>query len=649
MIRHVRVKHRTKPKLCIPIILAFAQYVGVALGFVIPLRDFHICSNYAPSKLTERNQKLSVTRSPNEDGTAVPLFNVPVDDSNNSFRVKDVSSLQEFEYDGDLDNKESEEHFSNVDYQVDESLAIDDTEENNLSRKLYTRDDDDILTEREDRLYIDESGRRRKVETCVLVGVEELTAMRRDRRKFQASENPEELGVQFSLEESMTEMRDLIKTSGLELVGEITQRLNKINPKTYIGSGKVKETQEFLNELECCTVVFDAELTPGQQKALENSFNKEVIQNDFLGADQIGEVKVLDRTALILDIFAQHAKTREGKLQVDLALHVYRKPRLTKMWTHLERQSGAGGVGLRGPGESQLEIDKRLLRDRINVLQKKINAVQTQRDIHRKGRSRMGLPTLALVGYTNSGKSTMLNHLTRAGVMAESMLFATVDPTTRKVKLPGLKTHPEVLLTDTVGFIQKLPTQLVAAFRATLEEVIEADVLVHIMDVNNPVWEKQEVAVKQVLSEIGAGDKPIVRVFNKIDMLDNDVAEDLQYEAVMMPGYAVATSALTGTGMVDFVAAVEDALKDLLVPIEVLLPYCNGKEVNMIQEVGHVENIEYKVEGTYLQARVPVAVANRLTHFNVDGENSINLTDASASEDGIDWVVTKRDRHLLED
>jgi len=299
----------------------------------------------------------------------------------------------------------------------------------------------------------------------------------------------------------MDEMRELIDTSGMELAGEIIQRMNDVNPRTYIGTGKVQECQQLMDELGSCTVIFDAELSPGQQKTLENIFNKEVIQNDFLGSEQL-TVKIIDRTALILDIFAQHAKTREGKLQVDLALHEYRKPRLTKMWTHLERQSGAGGVGLRGPGESQLEIDKRLIRDRIIVLKRKIDSVQKQRDIHRKGRSNLGLPVLALVGYTNAGKSTLLNYLTRAGVMAENILFATLDPTTRKVKLPGLKTHPEVLLTDTVGFIQKLPTQLVAAFRATLEEVQEADVLVHVIDSSSDVWENQERAVKQVLAEI---------------------------------------------------------------------------------------------------------------------------------------------------
>jgi len=574
--------------------------------------------------------------------------------------VKDVSSFQTVGDDGD-DNINVEAFLDDEDL-YSEGLHDTDGNDDDVSFD-YERDEDDIRTEREDRLYVDDSGRRVKVETCILVGVEELAAMRKDRRDQQrqlladssSSGNVKnDLDVYFSMEESMTEMRDLIKTSGLELVGEVTQRLNEVNPKTYIGTGKVAETLEMLTKLDSCTVVFDAELSPGQQKALENAFNKEIIQNDFLGADQIGNINVIDRTALILDIFAQHAKTREGKLQVDLALHEYRKPRLTKMWTHLERQSGAGGVGLRGPGESQLEIDRRLLRDRIIVLKRKIDDVQTHRDIHRKGRERMGLPVLAIVGYTNAGKSTLLNHLTRAGVMVEDILFATLDPTTRKVKLPGLKTHPEVLLTDTVGFIQKLPTQLVAAFRATLEEVREADVLVHVMDVSSPAWQKQEVAVLQVLKEIDVGEKPIVRVFNKIDALDGDgVMENMQLEAAMMPGHSVAISALTGEGMVDFVSTVEEALMALLIPVEVLIPYTNGREVNMVQEVGHVVNIEYREDGTYIQARVPESIANRLTSFNVESsgeqQQSVNyFINAKASlevEEEMDWTAIGRGRH----
>lgn len=263
----------------------------------------------------------------------------------------------------------------------------------------YERDAVDIMEEREDRLYMDELGRGKELEKCILIGVEDLATKRRKSRHRpqldlgdgDLSASSDKNGVYFTLEESMVEMRELVKTAGLRLVGEITQRLNEVNPKTYIGTGKVQEALELMKETDCTTVVFDAELSPGQQKALENAFNQKTLQNDF--QVQGGEIKVVDRTALILDIFAQHAKTREGKLQVHLALCNYRKPRLTRMWSHLERQRASGtqgGVGLRGPGESQLEIDKRLLRDQIIGLKEKIDDVQKQRAIHRKWNSRLG-------------------------------------------------------------------------------------------------------------------------------------------------------------------------------------------------------------------------------------------------------------------
>ena len=526
------------------------------------------------------------------------------------------------------------------------------------------RDNTDILEEREDRLYVDQFGIKRKVEKCVLVGVEDLSiSLRSKRAPYNGNINDisynignmmindkysiiddEDDDVPFTLEESMTEMRELIKTAGLQLVGEITQRLHQINPRTYVGTGKVDEANQLLLQNDCCTIVFDAELTPGQQKHLENAFNRKVIENDFLV--QEGEIKVIDRTALILDIFAQHAKTREGKLQTDLALHIYRKPRLTKMWTHLERQSGAGGVGLRGPGESQLEIDKRLIRDRIIVLKKKIDEVQQQRTMHRRGRERMGLPILSLVGYTNAGKSSLLNYLTRSGVLAESMLFATLDPTTRKVKLPGLKTHPEVLLTDTVGFIQKLPTHLVAAFRATLEEVREADVLVHVIDISNPSWKKQERAVNAVLADIGASNKPVVRVLNKMDLLNHVDAEFYRREAASTD-MTVAVSALHGDGIADFVSVVEAAMSELLESIEVIIPYSKGDELNSVHEQGNVEVVDYREQGTYVRAFVPKSIANRLAPYSIreppspfpDGKNKKILYDTD------DWVAIGRGRH----
>ncbi|KAL3775314.1 hypothetical protein ACHAWO_012273 [Cyclotella atomus] len=547
--------------------------------------------------------------------------------------------------------------FVDIETDYDQILSSDDasTTITDSSELIDDEDQDRILTEREDRLFL--TTNVKKIETCILIGVEDLSSLRRNKKEARKSNiDLASYNLDFSLEESMIEMRELIKTAGLDLRGEITQRLQEINPKTYIGTGKVIEAQTLLNEMNaklekegqppCCTVVFDAELTPGQQKALENAFNKKVIENDFLGSKQGDVINVVDRTALILDIFAQHAKTREGKLQVDLALHEYRKPRLTRMWTHLERQSGAGGVGLRGPGETQLEVDKRILRDRIIVLKEKINEVQKQRDLHRRSRKKKGLPVLALVGYTNAGKSTLLNSLTKAGILAENILFATLDPTTRRVKLPGYKTHPEVLLTDTVGFIQKLPTQLVAAFRATLEEVREADVLIHMIDISNPTWKKQEQSVNEVLEEIDAGDKPIVRVYNKIDLLDKADAESIKLEAALAEDFSVGVSSLTGEGLADFVAVVENALSGLLVRVELELPYSCGNEINLIHEVGAIDVIDYRENGTYVLGKVPRSLAMKLDQYSVaNNDGQEDTSESNGKEDEIDWAALAKGRH----
>ena len=631
------------------IVMFLAASSNVVMGFILPA---HFAYRYKTSSI------MNSSPGAEEQVANAQLFDVSDFTENDSIEVSNDNAVFFEDIESDYDTLSPST--------PDQTTAVE-SGDTLIENNALTDEEDRILTDQEDRLF-QFINNTQKVESCILIGVENLSSVRKAKKMSRREQNElqgnnennigidlDDIGLSWSLEESMVEMRELIKTSGLNLAGEMTQRLQEVNPRTYIGTGKVKEAQSLLDEINhqlekagensCCTVVFDAELSPGQQKALENAFNKKVIENDFLaGADDDEVIKVVDRTALILDIFAQHAKTREGKLQVDLALHEYRKPRLTRMWTHLERQSGSGGVGLRGPGETQLEVDKRILRDRIIVLKNKIDDVQKQRDLHRRGRKRGGLPVLALVGYTNAGKSTLLNCLTKAGILAENILFATLDPTTRRVKLPGYKTHPEVLLTDTVGFIQKLPTQLVAAFRATLEEVKEADVLVHIVDVSNPCWRKQEDSVTTVLEEIGAGDKPIVRVFNKLDLLDSEDAEMIKYEAACAEDYSVGISSLTGEGLSDFVAVVEDALAGLLVPVELELPYSCGNEINHIHEIGSIEVIDYREQGTYISGRVPRSLAMKLQQYSLSPAD-IEAKNKKADPEEIDWKSVGRGRH----
>lgn len=465
----------------------------------------------------------------------------------------------------------------------------------------------------------------------------------------------------FTLEESLGELCELAGTAGLEVCGTTYQRVVEPNPRTYIGTGKVREVRRAMREMDCKTVIIDHELSPGQQRSLEAEF----------GGEEEG-IKVLDRTALILDIFAQHARTREGQLQVELALHLYRLPRLTKLWTHLERQSGAagagggksGGVGLRGPGERQLEVDRRLLKTKITDLQRELGGVRRHRSLHRKRREALGLPVVALVGYTNSGKSTLLNSLTSAGVLAEDMLFATLDPTTRRVKLPGLKVHPEVMLTDTVGFIQKLPTNLVAAFRGTLEEVAEADVIVHVCDRSNPAWAKQHRAVLKVLEELGAleGDNgiktPVVTLWNKLDLVPENEKEDIRIEAETAQEPTCTASARTGEGMDDFIRSLEAALSQLLSPVEALIPFSAGGLLSRIHELGACDVEEYEEGGCFVQARVPDELYNRLEPYFTENfvkqvrrrRDLIASKDpalASAMQGEEDWAKIAKKRHKI--
>ncbi|MEX0800080.1 MAG: GTPase HflX [Dehalococcoidia bacterium] len=305
----------------------------------------------------------------------------------------------------------------------------------------------------------------------------------------------------WSTEGSLEELALLADTAGARVVGRTLQRIDRPNPATYVGKGKVDEIATQRGSLGYSTVIFDDELSPSQQRTLEKQL----------------DVKVLDRTALILDIFAQHARTREGRLQVELAQHEYILPRLRGQWSHLERLEGR--IGTRGPGETQLETDRRLIRNRISALKRQIEQVRKQRALHRRRRAQQGVPVVSLVGYTNAGKSTLMRALSGADVLVQDRLFATLDPVTRRVRLPS---GGVALLTDTVGFIQKLPTQLVAAFRATLEELEEATLLLHVVDITHPDALQQAETVEETLEGLGLAERPMVTVLNKADILTRD-------------------------------------------------------------------------------------------------------------------------------
>jgi GTP-binding protein HflX len=390
----------------------------------------------------------------------------------------------------------------------------------------------------------------------------------------------------------MQELEALALTAGLEVVGETTQRLSAIDPATLIGAGKVEELKTWRDELNADIILFDSELSPRHQRNLEK----------ILG----DAVRVLDRTALILDIFAQHAHTKEGALQVELAQYEYRLPRLTRQWTHLARQAGGasgrggtGGVGLRGPGETQLEVDRRSIRERIAFLKRKLEDVRKHRRQYRAQRRRAQMPVVSIVGYTNAGKSTLLNALSGSQVLAEDKLFATLDPTTRRVRLPGNKV---ALFTDTVGFIQKLPTQLVAAFRATLEEIDEADLLLHVVDLSHPNAREQAAAVEETLKEIGVRDIPIVVALNKIDRLpDPDAVRAMLDEFPR----SVAISAEKKMGLDDLLATVARELFETAIPVRVRIPNRRGDLIALFHKNGVVDREEYGETSMLVAGRLP--------------------------------------------
>jgi GTP-binding protein HflX len=406
----------------------------------------------------------------------------------------------------------------------------------------------------------------------------------------------------LSLDSSLKELALLADTAGLSVVGETRQRLQKPDSKTFVGSGKVGEIRALAEENLADIVLFDEELSPRHQRELEKVFEE--------------DVRILDRTALILDVFAQHARTREGALQVELAQYEYRLPRLTRAWTHLARQAGGGagrtgatgGVGLRGPGETQLEVDRREISRRIVHLKGEIEKLRAHRGRYRSRRRNSQLPTVALVGYTNAGKSTLLNQLANERIFVADQLFATLDPTTRRVELPGGKA---MLVTDTVGFIQKLPTTLVAAFQATLEEISEADLLVHIVDITHADAAAQAESVVETLEDIGADELPVLTVANKIDALTQDLA--------LFPD-AVRISALTGRGIPELLAAIEYELYIVMVPISVRLPYEQGRLISMFHEHGLVENEQHTDGVVKMEGRVPRRLAWAFEPYGEDLE-----------------------------
>jgi GTP-binding protein HflX len=371
----------------------------------------------------------------------------------------------------------------------------------------------------------------------------------------------------------------------------VTQKLEKPTAPYYIGKGKAEMIKESFQTQHVTSVIFDNELSPAQGRNLENLFSR----------------KVLDRTQLILDIFAQRARSREGRLQIELAQLQYLLPRLTRMWTHLSRQTG--GIGTRGPGETQLEVDRRRVQERIARLERELEGVRKVRNVQRQGRKRNQWPVAAVVGYTNAGKSTLLNLLTGADVVAEDKLFATLDPTTRSFTLTNKQ---RVLLTDTVGFLRKLPHTLIESFKATLEEVSEADLLIHVIDISHPRVDENIEAVNAVLNELNAYGKDTLLVFNKIDAVEN--REHVEVYLKKFPG-RVAISARTGSGVNELVAALQDELASWRLRSRFRVPLSESSLIAEVHRIGHVLELRYESDVAIIFAHIPPQLEQRLAPF----------------------------------
>ncbi len=402
----------------------------------------------------------------------------------------------------------------------------------------------------------------------------------------------------WCIDESLDELEELVGTASGKVAGRGTQRLDRVNAATFIGPGKAREFAEQCKEAEVDTVVFDEELSPAQGRNLEKIF----------------ECKILDRTALILDIFSQRARTREGKLQVELAQLNHLLPRLTRFWTHLSRQKG--GIGMRGgEGESQLEVDRRKVRERIDKIQRDLELVMRHRSVQRTGRKRNQWPLGSLVGYTNAGKSTLFNAITGASALAEDKLFATLDPTTRRLCLP---TNQNVLLSDTVGFIRKLPHDLVVAFKATLEEVIEADLLLHVVDISSPQVEEQIEAVNVVLGELGVADKPTLMVFNKIDRV---TTPGLAKRFTEQYPNSIAVSAKTGEGFEAFMAELGKQLRPVREMLELSIPHSQSELIAQLHEVGQVLERDYDAAEAVFKALIPASHRTTFESYIIREDN----------------------------
>lgn len=403
----------------------------------------------------------------------------------------------------------------------------------------------------------------------------------------------EKQGVsKWDLRDSLEELAELASSAGAEVVDTITQKLEKPTAPYYIGKGKAEAIKHSFQDREVTSVIFDDELSPAQGRNLENLLSR----------------KVLDRTQLILDIFAQRARSREGRLQIELAQLQYLLPRLTRMWDHLSRQTG--GIGTRGPGETQLEVDRRRVQERIARLERELESVRKTRAVQRQGRKRHQWPVAAVVGYTNAGKSTLLNLLTGAAVVAENKLFATLDPTTRSFVLPNKQ---RVLLTDTVGFLRKLPHTLIESFKATLEEVGEADLLIHVVDLSHARVDDQIEAVESVIKELNAFGKQTVIVFNKIDNVPNRDLIDTYVRR--FPG-SVAISARTGENVNQLVQALQDALSAWRLRSHFRIPASESALIAEIHRVGHVLELKYEDSDTILVAHIPPELAQKLERYS---------------------------------